>query len=93
MSPVNSENIITLYGEKGEEIQLELLDAFKVGEETYVVLLPLEEKSTEVIILQIEDLGEENEVGYLAVEDPKLLQKIFNIFVDRNQDRYNFTLN
>ncbi len=86
----NSENIITLQGEDGEQIQLELLDAFRVDEETYVVLLPLEEEAEEVIILQIEDLGEEDEVSYLSVEDPDLLQKIFSIFVDRNKDRYNF---
>lgn len=86
----NSENIITLQGEKGEQIKLELLDAFRLDEETYVVLLPLDEDASEVIILQIEDLGEEDEVSYLSVEDPKLLQKVFAIFMDRNKDRYNF---
>ncbi|MDE5757390.1 MAG: DUF1292 domain-containing protein, partial [Allobaculum sp.] len=58
--------------------------------ETYVVLLPLDEDASEVIILQIEDLGEEDEVSYLSVEDPELLQKVFAIFMDRNKDRYNF---
>lgn len=86
----NSENIITLQGEKGEQIKLELLDAFRLDEETYVVLLPLDEDASEVIILQIEDLGEEDEVSYLSVEDPELLQKVFAIFMDRNKDRYNF---
>ena len=86
----NSENIITLQGEKGEQIKLELLDAFRLDEETYVVLLPLDEDASEVIILQIEDLGEEDEVSYLSVEDPELLQKVFEIFMDRNKDRYNF---
>ncbi|MDE5759278.1 MAG: DUF1292 domain-containing protein [Allobaculum sp.] len=87
---INSENIITLQGEKGEQIKLELLDAFRLDEETYVVLLPLDENASEVIILQIEDLGEEDEVSYLSVEDPELLQKVFAIFMDRNKDRYNF---
>ena len=87
---INSENIITLQGEKGEQIKLELLDAFRLDEETYVVLLPLDENASEVIILQIEDLGEEDEVSYLSVEDPELLQKVFEIFMDRNKDRYNF---
>lgn len=86
----NSENIITLQGENGEQLKLELLDAFRLDEETYVVLLPLDEDASEVIILQIEDLGEEDEVSYLSVEDPELLQKVFAIFMDRNKDRYNF---
>ena len=86
----NPENIITLQGENGEQIKLELLDAFRLDEETYVVLLPLDEDASEVIILQIEDLGEEDEVSYLSVEDPELLQKVFAIFMDRNKDRYNF---
>lgn len=87
---INPENIITLQGDNGEQIKLELLDAFRLDEETYVVLLPLEEDSSEVIILQIEDLGEEDEVSYLSVEDPELLQKVFSLFMERNKDRYNF---
>ncbi len=87
---INPENIITLQGDNGEQIKLELLDAFRLDEETYVVLLPLEEDASEVIILQIEDLGEEDEVSYLSVEDPELLQKVFSLFMERNKDRYNF---
>lgn len=93
MSQANPENMITLYGEGGEEVQFELLDAFQFGEDTYVILLPLDDDSSEVVILQIEDLGEEDEVSYLAIDDPELLQQIFDVFVERNQDRYNFNLN
>lgn len=47
-------NIITLTDEEGNEVQLEFLDLIEYQGQEYVVLLPMDDDDTEVVILQVE---------------------------------------
>ena len=48
------DNIITLNDEDGNEVDFEFLDLIEYEGNDYVVLLPVEEDSDEVVILQVE---------------------------------------
>lgn len=49
------DNIVVLNNNEGNELEFEYLDLIEHNEETYVVLLPVDEKSDEVVILKCED--------------------------------------
>ena len=51
-------SIITFVDENGEEIQMEYLDCIEFGGKEYLALLPTEEGSNEVVILEIEPIDE-----------------------------------
>ena len=61
-------SIIVLTDENGEDVEFEYLDCIEYKDTEYMVLMPTEEDSNEIVILQIEPVDEENE-NYLAVED------------------------
>lgn len=82
-------NILTLTDENGDEAQFEYLDVIEYEGTEYLVLLPVEEESDEIIILQIEPVDEENE-NYLAVEDEATLMAVYEIFKERYQDVLTF---
>lgn len=90
-----SDNIVTLNDENGNEVQFEFLDLVELDDEQYVVLLPMavegEEDEGEVVILKIEDTDEESdEESYVSVEDEETLMKVFNIFKDKFKDEFDF---
>ena len=82
-------SIITLTDESGEEISFEYLDCIEYADKEYLVLMPAEEESSEIVILEIEPVDEENE-NYLAVEDEDTLNAVYGIFKDRYKDVLNF---
>ena len=55
----------------------------------YLVLLPLDDEESGIVILEIEPVDEENE-NYLAVEDEAVLDAVYAIFKERYQDVLNF---
>ena len=55
----------------------------------YLVLMPVDEESTEIVILEVEPVDEENE-NYLAVEDEATLEAVFAIFKDKYKDVLTF---
>ncbi len=83
--------IILLSDEDNNEIPFEFLDLVEYENGEYVVLLPLEEseEDDEVIILKLETTNEEEE-SYIGVDDEEVLETVFEIFKQRNNDRYNF---
>ena len=83
------ESILTLTDENGEEIQFEYLDCIEYQGTEYLVLMPVEEDSGEIVILQIQPVDEENE-NYLAVEDEAILDAVYEIFKDRYKDALEF---
>ena len=83
------ENILTLTDENGNEAQFEYLDVVEYEGEEYLVLMPADEESDEIIILLIEPVDEENE-NYLAVEDEATLMAVYEIFKERYQDVLTF---
>ena len=51
--------------------------------------MPVESVETEIVILEIEPVDEENE-NYLAVEDEKLLNAVYDIFKEKYKDVLTF---
>ena len=81
--------ILTLTDENGTETQFEYLDCIEYEGKEYLVLLPAEDESAEIIILEIEPVDEENE-NYLAVEDQETLDVVYGIFKERFKDVFTF---
>ena len=82
-------SIITLTDDNGVETDFEYLDCIEYQGTEYLVLLPAEEESSELVILAIEPVDEENE-NYLAVEDEATLEAVYAIFKDRYKDFFTF---
>ena len=83
------QNILTLTDENGNETAFEYLDVIEYKGEEYLILMPAEEESDEIVILLIEPVDEENE-NYLAVEDEATLMAVYEIFKERYKDVLNF---
>ena len=83
------ESILTLTDENGEDMQFEYLDCIEYQGTEYLVLMPADDESNEIVILRIEPVDEENE-NYLAVEDEAVLDAVYGIFKERYKDVLNF---
>ena len=83
------ESILTLTDETGEDMRFEYLDCIEYEGTEYLVLMPADDDSNEIVILAIEPVDEENE-NYLAVEDESILDAVYAIFKDRYKDVLDF---
>lgn len=83
------DSIITLTDDKGNETVFEYLDCIEYQGTEYLVLIPAEEETAQIVILAVEPVDEENE-NYLAVEDEAVLNAIYDIFKDRYKDVLTF---
>ena len=83
------QNILTLTDENGNETAFEYLDVIEYKGEEYLILMPADEESDEIVILLIEPVDEENE-NYLAVEDEATLIAVYEIFKERYKDVLTF---
>ena len=79
---------IELEDEDGVKTQVELLDVIEYRGRDYIAVLPPDDDST-VIIMEMEENGDE-EQRFLPVEDEALVQKIYELFKDRNRDLFQF---
>ena len=82
-------NILTLTDENGEDVDFEYLDCVDYEGKEYLVLMPAEELATEIVILEVEPIDEENE-NYLSVNDENILNAVYEIFKDRYKDVLTF---
>lgn len=82
-------NILTLTDENGVDAEFEYLDTIEYDGKEYLLLLPLEDEESGIVILEIEPVDEENE-NYLAVEDEMVLDAVYSIFKDRYKDVLEF---
>jgi len=82
-------SIITLTDENGEDMDFEYLDCIEYEGKEYLCLLPAEEDSNEIVILEVEPVDEETE-NYISVEDEATLNAVYAIFKDRFQDVLKF---
>ena len=80
-------SILTLTDENGEDTNFEYLDCVEYEGVEYLVLMP--EETSEIVILEVEPVDEENE-NYLAVEDQTILDAVYGIFKDRYKDVLQF---
>ena len=79
------ESILTLTDEEGNEARFEYMDFIDYEGKEYLVLLPEDEESDEIVILEVEPVDEENE-NYLAVEDEAVLDAVYQIFKEKFKD-------
>lgn len=83
------DNIIVLNDEEGNEVEFEFLDLIEYESGQYVVLLPVEDETDQVVILKVEEVSDEEE-SYCAVEDEATLNAVFEIFKEKFKDEFNF---
>ena len=83
------ENILTLTDENGQDMDFEYLDCLTYEGTEYLVLMPADEPSTEIVILEVEPVDEENE-NYLAVEDEAILDAVYGLFKEKYKDILTF---
>ena len=83
------ESILTLTDENGVDMEFEYLDCIQYQGKEYLILMPLDEESAEIVILEIQPVDEENE-NYVAVEDEAILDAVYAIFKERYTDVLNF---
>lgn len=81
--------ILTLTDENGQEVDFEYLDCLEYQGREYLILLPCEEPETQIVILEIEPVDEENE-NYLAVTDENVLTAVYGIFKEKYKDILTF---
>ena len=82
-------SIITMTDENGQEVDFEYLDCIEYEGKEYLVLIPAEDESNEIVILEVEPVDEELE-NYLAVESEEVLNAVYAIFKDRYKDVLDF---
>ena len=82
-------NILVLTDGNGQDVEFEYLDTIEYQSKEYLVLMPADEESNEILILEIQPVDEETE-DYLAVEDEKILNAVYGIFKERYKDILTF---
>ena len=87
--PEEEVSILTLTDENGVDTDFEFLDVIEYQGSEYLILMPADEESSEIVILLIEPVDEETE-NYLAVENEQTLEAVFAIFKERYQDILTF---
>ena len=81
--------ILTLTDENGVDTDFEYLDSVDYEGKEYIVLLPADAVETEIIILEVEPVDEENE-NYLSVDNEATLNAVYGIFKERYKDVLTF---
>lgn len=87
--PEEESSTITLTDENGQDITFDYLDCLEYQGKEYLVLMPAEDDSNEIVILEVEPVDEENE-NYLAVEDEEILDAVYGIFKEKYKDVLTF---
>lgn len=87
--PEEETSILTLTDENGNDVDFEYMDCIGYEGKEYLILMPAEEDSDEVVILEIEPVDEETE-NYLSVDDEAVLNAVFGIFKEKYQDILTF---
>ena len=86
-------NVITLTDSDGSDVDFEVLDIVPYNDHEYVVMLPVdnESDSPEAVILELLEAEEDNEEDMLqGVEDEDILNAVFNLFMEKNADEFQF---
>ena len=87
--PEEESEILTLTDENGREERFEYLDCIPYEGKEYLVLMPAEQPETQIVILEIEPVDEENE-NYLSVSDDGILEGVYSIFKEKYKDILTF---
>ena len=87
--PEEEVSVLTLIDENGEDVDFEYMDSIEYEGKEYLVLIPVEDESGEIVILEIEPVDEETE-NYLSVDDEAVLNAVFGIFKEKYKDILEF---
>lgn len=82
----DSDSIITLITDDGEEVDFEFLDIIEYSTKSYAVLSPIDDPDTAVIFLVENPDSEVN--TFIMVEDAQLAETIFQLFQTKNPELY-----
>ena len=81
-------NIIQLIDEKGSEVSFDLVMTFDYEKKRYAALLPVDKiegvGEDEVVLLEV--VTENGEQNYRSIENPILLDEVFDEFTDLFDD-------
>lgn len=86
-------NVITLTDSDGSDVDFEVLDIVPYNDHEYAVLLPVDDESDspEAVILELLEAEEDNEEDMLqGVEGEEILNAVFNLFMEKNADEFQF---
>ena len=89
ITPEEETSILTLTDENGEDIDFEYLDCLTYQDKEYLVLMPADEAETQIVILEVEPVDDENE-NYLAVDDEAVLDAVYGMFKEKYKDVLTF---
>ena len=87
--PEEEVSTLILTDENGVDTTFEYLDCIEYEGVEYLVLMPEEDESGELVILAVEPVDEDME-NYLAVEDEAILNAVFAVFKDKYKDVFTF---
>ena len=82
-------SILTLTDENGQDVDFEYLDCLTYLDKEYLILMPADEAETQIVILEVEPVDDENE-NYLAVEDEEILDAVYGMFKEKYKDILTF---
>ena len=81
--------VLILTDEDGQDVSFEYLDSVDYQGKEYLVLMPSDEAETQIVILEVEPVDDENE-NYLSVNDEAILDAVYDIFKERYKDVLTF---
>jgi uncharacterized protein YrzB (UPF0473 family) len=93
--PEEEIEIIALTDEDGKVEKFEVLDEIEYEGGDYVVLYPYSEDENDegdgyVVILEVIEELDSDEDTYAGIDDQDLVNKIYEVFIERHKDDYNF---
>ena len=84
------DEVIVLTDEDGNELEFELCDTVEYEGKQYAVLLPADEESEEVVIMEIQDDPDSDDTLFEMVEEEEIIDAVFNLFREQASDLYDF---
>lgn len=91
MSNEMENNVLMFQDENGNDVELEIIDAFEISQTQYVALVsveePAEEQEEEVFLMRIEE-DENGDDILIQVTDEEELEAAFETFKERMADQF-----
>lgn len=84
------DGIVVLLDDEGNECSFEHLDTFELNDEVYIVLLPADEETDEVVIFRAGEYDGTDEEALFPIDDPAELDMAFEEFKRRMADEFDF---
>ena len=83
------DNIVVLTDDEGQDIEFEWLDTIEMGEDQYIVLLPADDEEAEEVVIFKMEIEEETE-NFISVDNEEELNKVYEVFKERNKENFDF---